>query len=59
MFNDENFEVTPVCSNCKHANLYIPYWTYPWGDPKCEISMNNIEPDDSCGDFELIGRNSR
>ena len=44
------------CSNCKHADEYIPLWIYPYGDPRCSVHHRNICPDDSCEDFELIGR---
>ena len=47
------------CSNCKHADEYIPLWIYPYGDPRCSVHHMNICPDDSCEDFELIGRLSR
>jgi hypothetical protein len=45
-----------ICQNCKHANEYIPVWIYPHGNPRCSIHHRNINPDDSCDDFELIGR---
>ena len=47
------------CQNCKHANEYIPLWAYPHADPRCSIHHKRIAPDDSCEDFELIGRLSR
>ena len=47
------------CSNCKHADEYIPLWVYPYGDPRCSVHHRSILPGDSCDDFELIGRLSR
>ena len=47
------------CQNCKHANEYIPYWIYPHMDPRCSVHHRRISPEDSCEDFELIGRLSR
>jgi hypothetical protein len=47
------------CQNCKHANEYIPLWAYPHADPRCSVHHRRISPDDSCDDFELIGRLSR
>ena len=38
---------------------YIPLCIYPYGDPRCSVHHRNICPDDSCEDFELIGRLSR
>ena len=49
-WNDEKY------CNCKHANEYIPVWIYPHSNPRCSIHHRNISPDDSCDDFELIGR---
>lgn len=48
-----------TCSNCKHASLHIPYFTYPWSDPYCSKGHGKCEVDKSCDDFELIGRLSR
>lgn len=59
MISIKDFKVIPSCGKCKHATLYIPYWTYPYGNPKCSIHHKDIIPDDACSDFELIGRNSR
>ena len=42
--------------NCKHANLHIPYFTYPWSDPYCSQEHWECEVDNGCEDFELIGR---
>ena len=57
----EGMELSKIdqCSNCKHADEYIPLWIYPYGDPRCSVHHRNICPDDSCEDFELIGRLSR
>jgi hypothetical protein len=48
-----------ICQNCKHATLYIPYFTYPWGDPYCDKGHGKCAVDKCCDDFELIGRLSR
>ena len=48
------------CRDCKHANLYIPAFAYPYVDPHCELRIKKITPySDGCEDFELIGRGSR
>ena len=53
-------EYTPTCQDCKHACYYPNYWTFPWTDPKCEITKNSISPKNpACENFELIGRLSR
>lgn len=50
----------PTCQDCEHANLYIPVWSYPFTDPKCEITGRDISPGDiACKDFRLIGRLGR
>lgn len=59
MFSNNDFKIAPACENCKYADLYVPFWTYPYHDPKCSIHKKNIKPDDSCKNFELIGRLSR
>ena len=48
------------CSHCKHADLYIPPYAFPFVQPRCSITKKSIKHDDSaCRDFELIGRASR
>ena len=59
MMCSKDFRVIPECGKCKHADLYIPYWLYPYGEPKCSVHHKSIKSDDACSDFELIGRNSR
>lgn len=59
MFSVSFFEYVPSCSICVHADLYPMYWSYPYTDPKCSVHHRTICPDDSCEDFELIGRLSR
>lgn len=53
------FKVIPSCSVCKYANTYIPYYTYPFSDPFCELGHGQCEPDKCCEDFELLGREGR
>ena len=46
------------CYNCKHANQYLlPYW-YPHFAPTC-LKGHCMNCEDTCEDFELIGRLSR
>ena len=60
MFSSNDFEYIPTCSDCKHADLYIPHWGYPFTNPKCMIQKKTIHPEDiACENFELIGRRSR
>lgn len=59
MISIKDFKVIPSCGKCKYADEYIPLWIYPYGDPRCSVHHRNICPDDSCEDFELIGRLSR
>ena len=48
------------CGDCKHADLYIPSYTYPFFAPKCKLTGEDIRHDQSaCGDFQLVGRGSR
>ena len=48
------------CCDCKHADLYIPSYTYPFFNPKCRLTGDNIQHDQNgCGDFKLIGRLGR
>lgn len=48
------------CRDCKHADLYIPSYMYPFYNPKCKIHHKDVKPDDdACEDFELCGRTSR
>lgn len=56
MFTVNFFEYIPSCSICVHANLYPVYWSYPYTDPKCDVSKKSITPDYACEHFELIGR---
>lgn len=45
-----------TCQNCKYADLYIPYWTYPWATPYCSKGNGLCSIDKTCDDFELLGR---
>ncbi|MGN0176664.1 MAG: hypothetical protein ACI389_02380 [Methanobrevibacter sp.] len=56
MISINDFKIIPECGKCKHADLYIPYWTYPYLNPRCSIHHRSIKSDDACEDFELIGR---
>ena len=48
------------CCDCKHADLYLPSYTYPFFDPKCRLTGNDIRHDqNACADFQFIGRGSR
>lgn len=48
------------CCDCKFADLYIPYWIYPWSNPRCKITGLSVKPsDDACSEFEQIGRLGR
>ena len=45
----------PTCSECYHANEYIPIWIYPYGDPRCEVHHKNIDPNDfACESFRRV-----
>ena len=60
MFSSNDFKYVPRCQDCKHADLYIPDWSYPFTAPKCLIHRRSIVPGDvGCKDFELLGRLSR
>lgn len=49
-----------TCSECKNADYYINWWEYPYFDPRCLITKNQIKPTDlACEHFKLIGRHSR
>ena len=48
------FKEYPSCSTCKHADLYIPYWSYPHLSPRCEITGKEIEPDDCCSYYKRM-----
>ena len=49
-----------TCGDCKHANLYIPYFIYPYLNPKCKLTGLTVNHDDkACNRFELIGRLGR
>ena len=53
------FNYEPCCANCKYANWYpIPYM-FPWCSPKCSKHKKDIQPQDVCDNFKLIGRLSR
>ena len=45
------------CRNCKYAELYLPFWTYPYNTPKCSLHHKTINPDDCCDDFQPIVNN--
>ena len=48
------------CGDCKYANHYLPHYTYPYANPRCELTQNEIQPNqNACEDFTRIGRNSR
>ena len=50
------FKFEASCSNCKYADLYIPYWTYPYSDPFCRLGHGKCDVNKCCNDFKLIGR---
>lgn len=52
MFCSKDFKHQPTCSNCKHADLYLPYWVYLSSDPRCRITRKVISPDYACEHFE-------
>lgn len=47
------------CCDCVFADLYIPYWSYPFSDPFCVLGHGLCRVDKCCEDFVLIGRLSR
>ena len=48
------------CRDCKHADLYIPSYTYPFFDPKCKLTGDDLRHDQgACENFCMIGRGSR
>lgn len=50
----------PRCCDCKYANSYNPYFTYPYFPPKCSVHHKGIMGGQKvCEDFERIGRLSR
>ena len=50
----------PTCADCKYADYYINWWEYPYFDPRCQITKNQIKHTDlGCEHFKLIGRHSR
>lgn len=59
MISIKDFKVIPSCGKCKYADEYVPLWGYPYHAPRCSVHHRAICPDDSCEDFELIGRLSR
>lgn len=42
------FDDIPCCKDCIHATVYVPYWSYPFTDPLCEISGCHVNSDDVC-----------
>jgi len=53
-------EYVPTCADCKYADYYINWWEYPYADPRCRITKNQIKHTDlGCEHFKLIGRLSR
>lgn len=42
------FKDIPCCGDCIHATIYIPYWSYPFTDPLCEITGCQVKPTDFC-----------
>lgn len=48
------FKYLPSCSNCEYANLYIPYFSYPYSDPYCCKGHGKCDVDKVCDDFRLI-----
>ncbi|MBS7258335.1 MAG: hypothetical protein KIG63_07805 [Methanobrevibacter sp.] len=47
MISINDFKIIPECGKCKHADLYIPYWLYPYGEPKCSVHHKIIKSDDA------------
>ena len=52
-------EIIPSCTNCKYADLYIPYFTYPFFDPYCSKKHGLCMVTKVCEDYVQIGRLSR
>ena len=52
MICSKDFRAIPECRKCKHADLYIPYWLYPYGEPKCGVHHKNIKSDDACENYQ-------
>lgn len=50
------FKHYPSCQTCKYAIVYIPYFTYPYSDPYCELGHGQCDVDKVCEDYELLGR---
>lgn len=48
------FKCLPSCSSCEYADLYIPYFTYPFHDPYCVKGHGKCEVDKVCDDYRLI-----
>ena len=40
-----------MCGECIHANKYVPYWTYPYSNPKCSVTGKSVGFDDVCCEF--------
>ena len=38
----------PTCSECKHADYYLNWWSFQYSDPRCCITHNRINHDDLC-----------
>ena len=48
------------CRDCKHADLYIPAYTYPFFNPRCKLTTDAIKAEQkACKEFKMIGRGSR
>lgn len=48
------FKYIPSCSSCEYANLYIPYFTYPYSDPYCCKGHGLCKVDKVCENYRLI-----
>lgn len=46
------------CYNCKYANEYLLTYWYPRFNPTCSLG-HQMDTDNECRDFQLIGRGSR
>ena len=43
------------CATCRYANLYIPYFTYPYSDPYCSKGHGKCDENKVCGDYLTCG----
>ena len=43
----------PSCITCEHANLYIPYYTFPYSDPYCIKGHGQCNVNKLCGDYKM------